>query len=246
VKRALGLLVRSSPTLQLSASARRPARRWPRHGTPLRWASASRRTPPGKPPGGSGAPPSGPRPIPAEDAAWLETLRPWATQLARRTGIHAVDAEDVVQQTFTEAAARWHSFGDVPDMPEHTARRRWIYVVLVRNARGLRRTRARAMERAAGEAADELAVDSAESATSAREILAHLQQSTTPERWRAWLMHEVDAVPVAEIARQEGRPVATVHNRLRLAREDFTAAFAREAAALKGPGKAQPFTKRRR
>ncbi len=201
---------------------------------------------PRKPPGGSGAPPSGPGPIPAEDAAWLETLRPWATQLARRTGINAVDAEDVVQQTFTEAAARWQSFGDVPDMPEHTARRRWIYVVLVRNARGLRRTRARAMERAAGEAADELAVDSAESATSAREILAHLQQSTTPERWRAWLMHEVDAVPVAEIARQEGRPVATVHNRLRLAREDFTAAFAREAAALKGPGKAQPFTKRRR
>ena len=80
--------VRSSPILQLSASARRPARRWPRRGTPLRWASASRRTPPGKPPGGSGAPPSGPRPIPAEDAAWL--LRVSAPEVAEHVAVAVI------------------------------------------------------------------------------------------------------------------------------------------------------------
>ena len=238
--------VRSSPNLQPSASARRPARRWPRRGTPLRWASASRRTPPRKPPGGSGTPPSGPGPIPPEDAAWLESLRPWAARLAQRIVPNRADAEDVVQQTFTEAAARWHTFGDVPDMPERIARGRWIYVVLVRNARQLQRARARAIEPATGELAEEPAVESAESAASARQLLAQLQQCTTPERWRVWLMHEVDEVPVPEIARQERRPQATIYNRLRLARQDFAAAFAREAAALKGPGKAQPFTKRRK
>ena len=131
-------------------------------------------------------------------------------------------------------------------MPERIARGRWLYVVLVRYAQQLQQARARAIERASGELAEEPAVESAESVTSARQILAQLQQCTTRERWRAWLMHEVDEVPVPEIARQERRPQATIYNRLRLAREDFAAAFAREAAALKGPGKAQPFTKRRK
>jgi RNA polymerase sigma-70 factor (ECF subfamily) len=238
--------VRSSPLLQLSASARRPARRWARRGALLRWASGSRRTPPGKSPGGPGAPPSGPGPISPEDAAWLESLRPWATNLAKRLGLDAADAEDVVQQTFTEAAARWHTFGDVPEMPERIARGRWICTVLVRHARQVQQARARAIARASRELAEEPAVESAESATSARQLFAQLQQCTTPERWRAWLMHEVDEVPVPEIARQERQPLRTIYNRLRLAREDFAAAFAREAAALKGPGKAQPFTKRRK
>ena len=47
--------------------------------------------------------------------------------------------------------------------------------------------------------------------------------ATSPERWRTWLAFEVDGVPVAEIARQEGAPQATIYNRVRLAREDLAA-----------------------
>ena len=70
---------------------------------------------------------------------------------------------------------------------------------------------------------------------SARETRSSLQRTTSPDRWRAWIAHEVDGVSVAEIARQEGRPRATIYNLLRLARQDFAAAMARDAVADRGP-----------
>ena len=70
-------------------------------------------------------------------------------------------------------------------------------------------------------------VPSHEGPISARDTLRALEQCTTPERWRAWLLFAVDGVSAREIARQEGRPLATIHNLLRLAKRDFTAAVRR-------------------
>jgi RNA polymerase sigma-70 factor (ECF subfamily) len=240
--------VRSRLIFQDSALDLRPARRFPRRGRPLRWAATSRRPPPGKPSGGggSGRPPrSAPPPLSREDADWLESLRPWALKLVQRAGGLSADAEDVVQQAFAQAAARWDTFGAVPDLPERTARRRWLQVVLFRTAELVRDARARDLESPLGAAVEPAPVESQESAASTRQLLARLQASTTPERWRAWLLHEVDEVPIAEIARQEGRPAATIYNRLRLAREDFKSAFARDAAAVKAPRGVRPAPRRR-
>jgi DNA-directed RNA polymerase specialized sigma24 family protein len=49
------------------------------------------------------------------------------------------------------------------------------------------------------------------------------------------LSYEVDQVAVTEIARQEGRPVATIYTRLRRARQDLATALSREAAIAAGP-----------
>ena len=62
-----------------------------------------------------------------------------------------------------------------------------------------------------------------------------IQRTTSADRWRAWIAHEVDGVSVAEIARQEGRPRATIYNLLRLARQDFAAAMARDAVGERSP-----------
>ena len=58
--------------------------------------------------------------------------------------------------------------------------------------------------------------------------LAFLQPSTSAQRSRAWLAHEVDGVPVREIARQEWRPAATSYHRIRCARRDLKAALRRD------------------
>jgi DNA-directed RNA polymerase specialized sigma24 family protein len=167
-----------------------------------------------------------------EDEAWLESMRPWAVGLLRTSTRIGDDAEDAVQETFVLAARHWHSFGAVPELADRTARRRWLSVVLFRAAGRLQHARARALDRPSELGLEEPStVESHEGKVQARELFGQLQQSTTPERWRAWLMHEVDGVSIEEIARQEGRPFATIYDRLRRARADFDAALVRDAAS---------------
>ena len=68
----------------------------------------------------------------------------------------------------------------------------------------------------------------ADQSLSARQLLLFLQPSTSAQRSRAWLAHEVDGVPVREIARQEWRPAATSYRRIRCARLDLRAALRRD------------------
>lgn len=143
-----------------------------------------------------------------------------------------------MQEAFARVAVEWAGFVASDELPARTARRRWIADVLVRVARRLRdkayRDRGHApygLERAA----DVVGTPSHEGPVAARELLRGLEAATTAERWRMWVAHEVDAVAVPEIARQEGRAVATVYNQLRLARRDLAAALERDTATAAGP-----------
>jgi DNA-directed RNA polymerase specialized sigma24 family protein len=71
----------------------------------------------------------------------------------------------------------------------------------------------------------------AETRVIAKTTLRYLRRSTIPERWRA-IRSYANGVPVHAIAAREHVPTATIYNRLRLAREDFAAALAREDAAI--------------
>ncbi len=270
--RSMDTFVRLSPSVQKPAARRRPSRRWPRPGPPLRWSStASRRLPPG---GGGAPPPSRPSELDQADAAWLDSLRPWGRRLVARLGLRAHDGEDAVQEAFEQIIADWASFSPTPELPERSDRRRWIAGHLLNAGRRVRDARRRIQSHelpaggtghtsggsghtpggsahtsggsahtsggsahtSGGSAHTSGAATSPEAHVSARETLRRLQRSTSPDRWRAWIAHEVDGVPVAEIARQEGRPRATIYNLLRLARQDFAAAMAREAVAERAPG----------
>jgi len=155
--------------------------------------------------------------------------------MANRFRVPSTDIEDAVQDTLSAAACGWIAMVLPPHIAEDTARRRWVLGILAHKASHYRRAAQRAARGTPVKIAHDDARPSAEGPVAARATLRTLEAATTPERWRAWLAREVDHTPVSEIARTEGIPPATVHTRLRLAREDFRAALAREEAAAVGP-----------
>ena len=216
------------------------ARRWPRTGPPLRAAGCSRRPPPTAPePSGDGAASPSPQgPISREEAAWLNSLRPWAATIALRSGLRSADVDDAVQLAFLVAVDRWSLFALPPGLPERQVRRGWVGAILWRISSEMRvrrdRTRPLAPSDIDGVNADVVSV-SHESQVLSRDLLRALEQATTSERWRVWVSYQLENVPVAELARRKGCPAATIYNQLRLARLDLGAALRREAAVADGP-----------
>jgi DNA-directed RNA polymerase specialized sigma24 family protein len=202
---------------------------------------ASSRRPSAAPPepsGGEAASPSLQGPISEEEAAWLESLRPWATAIALRRGLGSADAEDAVQVAFLIAVDRWSLFALPPGHPERQVRRQWVATILWRVSAqmGARRDQTRQLAPCdiEGVNANHVSV-SHESQVLSRDLLCFLEQATTSERWRVWVSYQLENVPVAELARRKGCPAATIYNLLRLARLDLGAALRREAVAADGP-----------
>lgn len=104
----------------------------------------------------------------------------------------------------------------------------WLGVVSRRAARAWHKTNPRTSELRDEEHPEALAP---EALYIARETLALLRRSTTPERFRA-VMAYAKGIAASDIARRERVPVATIYDRIRRAREDFAAALAREDAAV--------------
>jgi DNA-directed RNA polymerase specialized sigma24 family protein len=164
----------------------------------------------------------------------------WRSSLVGRLGLRAHDGEDAVQEAFERIVAEWASFSPTPRCPSARTGAAGSPATCGRQTAGRRiRDRRRSIqsrELPADRSDQDSAVTSHETRVSAREIVRSLQCTTSPDRWRAWIAHEVDGVPVAEIARQEGRPRASIYNNLlRLARQDFAAAMARDAVAERNP-----------
>ena len=222
--------VQISPSVHNSGLSRRRRRPGPRRAPPLRrWSTDSRKPPP---PGGGGGGGGGASraPLTPEELAWIESKRSWALSFMMRAGVSKHDAEDAVQDAFVRLLRDWASFVHDPTLPEGTARLRWIALYLFRASHRIRESRQRTERRELVPEDEPIAIDPApraDQALSARQLLPFLQHSTSAERWRAWLAHEVDGVPVREIARQERRPAATIYNLLRCARLDFKAALRR-------------------
>lgn len=232
--------IRSVGKVHFPASFPSTARRWPRTGPPLRAVGGSRRPPPAPPePTGGGAPSPSPQgPISHEEAAWLNSLRPWAATIARRCGLESADAEDAVQVAFIVALRLWSLFALPPGLSERQVRRSWIAAILWRTSSEMRARRDRARPLAPsdieGVNADVVSV-SHESQVLSRDLLRALEHATTAERWQLWVSYHLENVSVAELARRKGCPAATIYNQLRLTRLDLGAALRREAAAADGP-----------
>jgi DNA-directed RNA polymerase specialized sigma24 family protein len=78
---------------------------------------------------------------------------------------------------------------------------------------------------------DEPTVPGPEGPTVAGDTLGAFSEATSPERWRALIAY-AEGISVAEIARREGIPAATVYTRIWKARRDIAAAMTREYAAI--------------
>lgn len=168
------------------------------------------------------------------DARWLASLHPWAGAIVRSLGVREQDIGDVVLGAFARVAARWATFAAPDEVPPEIARRRWIAHVLFLAAAEVRASRhpvSPRRARAADPGSEGVAAGSGEGLLTAPELRRQLRLSTAAVRWRVWIAYEVDATPVAEIARQERRPPAKVRRLLEHARTDLAVALDRQAAA---------------
>lgn len=146
---------------------------------------------------------------------------------ARRCGLSDADAEDVTQKVFIVLQKRLHTLHS----PESV--RPWLFTVTRRHAQSLAAANQRAPVELRpadlGEIEDDDAMTEEQMLRSEqRKELLDLLEAIEPSRRTILVMHVLDEVPVPEIAEVLQLPVATVYNRLRLARRDLREAFERK------------------
>lgn len=142
----------------------------------------------------------------------------------RRLGVARRDLEDVTHDVFVAVFRQWQSYD--PARPI----RPWLFGFALRVASDHRRLARHRyeVEPPATEPRDD-GPDAAELLLrKEREALAHAAMSSIEVSRRAvFILHDLDGSTVPEIAEVLGIPVATAYSRLRLAREDFSAAVKR-------------------
>ncbi len=153
----------------------------------------------------------------------------------RRFGVREADVPDQVQEVFLVLFRRLASGEYDATLPP----RPYLGAVAFRAASDHRR---RASTRR--EILGEESAKGPSSAPSADDLLASAEErdlvlralAEIPEERRAvFVMHDIDELPVPEIARALELPLNTAYSRLRLARQDFAKAVTRLGAASRGP-----------
>lgn len=148
----------------------------------------------------------------------------------RRLGVASADVDDMAQEVFL-VAFRHHAHYD-------RARpiRPWLFAFAAGVASNYRRL---ARHRHESAPADDVVVDGSPAADESldaardRELVIEALGSLGPDRSAVLILADIDGVPVPEIAAALAIPLNTAYSRLRLAREEFTAA-ARRLLARRG------------
>ena len=146
-------------------------------------------------------------------------------QTVRRLGVRAADLEDVVHDVFLAVSHRWSTYD--PERPL----RPWLFGVSFRVVSAHRRRHAHQREVFGGDDPAHPDGSSDPEAQAAgqqqRRLLERGLDALADDRRAVFVLHEIDEVPVPEIALVLEIPLGTAYTRLRLAREDFTAALRR-------------------
>ncbi len=145
----------------------------------------------------------------------------WST--LRRLGVPDADREDVAHDVFLHVFRHW------PDYDPTRPLRSWLFVFAARAASDHRR-RARHRYEVLGDVDESVATTSGAEPIRAREQQALLQealQSVDEERRPVLLLHELEGLAIPEVARALGIPLNTAYSRLRVAREELSAAVRR-------------------
>jgi RNA polymerase sigma-70 factor (ECF subfamily) len=146
----------------------------------------------------------------------------WAS--LRRLGVHDRDAEDVAQDVFV------HVYRRLDDYDPTRPLRPWLFAFAFRCASDWRRLARHRVEghddldRRPGQALPADAV--VERAQDHALVLRGLEQVDL-ERRGVFILFELDQVPMKDVADSLGIPLFTAYSRLRVAREEFTAAVRR-------------------
>ncbi len=139
----------------------------------------------------------------------------------RRLGVAPRDLEDVTHDVFVEV------FRNLARYDAARPLRPWLFAFAFRFAsdyRRLARHRVEVFEEPAGTSADPPA-DDVVAARELRAVITKALDSIELVRRGVFILHELDARPMAEIAETLGIPLNTAYSRLRVAREEFTTTF---------------------
>jgi RNA polymerase sigma-70 factor, ECF subfamily len=146
----------------------------------------------------------------------------WAT--LRRFGVRDADREDLVHEVFLKVHGR------LADYDTSRPLRPWLFGFAYRVASDYHRLARHRVEVLGGPgeaAAPALPADQRIEAFEARDLLLTALHTLPLDRRAVLVMHDVDEVPVPEIAETLGIPLNTAYSRLRLAREQLASSVVR-------------------
>ncbi len=142
-----------------------------------------------------------------------------------RFGLSRSEAEDATHDTFVTAMSRAKSFDS------SRAPKPWLLGIAFRVVADARR-KGSAKREIAQPPPDNVAYEGEDAherlaQRDRRALIDEALESLEPERRAVFVMHELEGLPAADIAQAMGTPVATTYSRLRVGREEFTAAVRR-------------------
>ena len=164
---------------------------------------------------------------PLSDDQFTNTFRSeisFVCRSLRRLGVADRDVEDLAHETFLTLHRRRD------DWDRSRPLRPWLFGISYRVASDYRRKSSHRHERFAEhiEIADTArAADQEIAAQQDRQLVLDALEAIELDRRAVFIMHELNEVPVKEVAEALDIPVFTVYSRLRVAREEFTAAVRR-------------------
>lgn len=140
----------------------------------------------------------------------------------RRLGVQGRDLEDVAQEVFVAVHRRWTEYDRARPI------RPWLFAFAVRCAsdwRQLARNRVEVLGTDGGErAATTPGADETLDAARERALVLAALEAVDLDRRAVFILHELDGCSMREITGVLGIPLFTGYSRLRVAREEFTAA----------------------
>jgi RNA polymerase sigma-70 factor (ECF subfamily) len=152
----------------------------------------------------------------------------WRT--LRRLGVHESEVEDLVHEVFLVLHRRWKDYDRARPI------RPYLFGIAYRVAAAHHRSRAHEVPSPGLELEDQaLQPEQALQAEQARVLVLRALEDVPLQRRAVMIMHDLDEVPMREIARTLSIPLFTAYSRLRKARAEFALAVARLGARDEKP-----------
>jgi RNA polymerase sigma-70 factor, ECF subfamily len=164
------------------------------------------------------------RSAPGDFRALFEREFNYVWNTLRRLGVHGRDLEDVAHDVFVQVHRHFSEYEQSRPL------RPWLFGFAFRVAsdyRKLARHRVELLENTVDAADGAPSADDRLAAAEDGQLVARALDAIDLDRRAVFILHDLDDLPIPEIARALGINVNTAYSRLRIAREKFTSAVKR-------------------
>ena len=148
-------------------------------------------------------------------AALFHEHAAFAWRLLRRLGVADADTDDVCQEVFLTVHRR------LPDFEGRSSTRTWVYGICIRVAADYRK-RTRSRREVPSPRPPERAVDARQeddvALREARALLDRVLDGLDDDKRAAFVLYEIEELPLREVALALGCPLQTAYSRLQAAR----------------------------